>query len=105
MSDHATAERRSLAYHTVIADRLERDPRILPRARERAESWIRARSVAEHYAIGWREILNGSPAEVRAFLVDPSERARAFRQVSPFAGVLSPKERWQLWAAAGVGQG
>jgi hypothetical protein len=101
MLDHATAERRSLIYHTVIADRLERDSRILQQARERAEGWIRDRSVAEHYAVGWREILNRSPAEVRAFLVDPSESARAFRQVSPFAGVLSPKERWQLWAANG----
>jgi hypothetical protein len=101
MSDQATAERRSLGYHTVIADRLEQDPRILQGARERVEGWIRDRSVAEHYALGWREILNRSPAEVHAFLVDPSERARAFRQVSPFAGVLSPKERWLLWAAAG----
>ena len=97
MPDHARVERRSLRYHAVIAERMTRDPAIVARARERVQCWLRGGSVAEHYARGWQQILEQEPSRVAAFLVDHSEHARALRQVSPFAGVLSAKERWQLW--------
>jgi hypothetical protein len=100
MADHAAAERRSLRYHSAIADRLEAEPALLERARRRVEAWLRERTVAEYYAAGWRDVLASPAAEIRAFLVDRSERARAFRQVTPFAGALDPRERWRLWAAA-----
>lgn len=103
MRGHATAERRSLRYHVVIAERLKRDPRIVARALERTQRWLRDGSVAEHYAAGWQQILQQAPDRVAEFLIEDSETARAFRQVSPFAGVLSAKERWQLWASEGVG--
>jgi hypothetical protein len=99
MPDHATAERRSLRYHKAIAERLAVDASIAVRALARVDGWLREGTVAAYYAEGWREVLNRTPAELRAFLADPSERARALRQVSPFAGVLSPQERWKLWAA------
>jgi hypothetical protein len=67
---HRTAERRSLAYHRVIADRLAHDPSLLAAARTRAASW----NVHPRYADAWREILAGSPAEVAAVLVEESER-------------------------------
>lgn len=98
MPDHALAERRSLRYHRAIAERIGADAGLLQRARERVETWLRERTVAEHYAAGWREILSRTEPEIRAFLVEDSERARAFRQVSPFAGALTPRERWRLWA-------
>jgi len=99
MADHATAERRSLRYHTAIAARMLSDSSIVQRAQARVEAWLRSGDVARYYAEGWRDILSRAPDEIRAFLSDPSERACAFRQVSPFAGVLGPRERWQLWAA------
>lgn len=49
------------------------------------------------YARGWSEILAQDVASIARFLVDPGERARELRQSSPFAGYLSPRERWQLW--------
>ena len=99
LPDHRKAEQRSLRYHAAIADRIAIDPTIVVRARRRVESWLSDTSVARHYADGWRTRLAEPIETLRAFLVDPSESARAFRQVSPFAGVLSPKERWALWAA------
>jgi hypothetical protein len=99
MSDHATVERRSLRYHREIARRLDGDPAIVRRARERVNSWLQSGSVAAHYALGWRELLSLPASELRAFLESTSERAVAFRQVSPFAGALTPQERWRLWAA------
>jgi hypothetical protein len=102
MLDHRTAERRSLRYHAVIAERLQRDHSIVARARERAARWLREHSVAEQYAAGWSKVLEKSPDEIAAFLIEDSETARAFRQVSPFAGVLDARERWRLWASEGA---
>jgi hypothetical protein len=83
----------------AIASRIADDPSIVRRARERVERWLKDEGVARHYAYGWQQRLNGSTEALLAFLVDTSETARAFRQVSPFAGVLTPRERWALWAA------
>jgi hypothetical protein len=99
MADHATVERRSLRYHRVIAARIAADPSIVQRALARVDGWLRSGDVATYYAQGWRAILSQRPEEIGTFLCDASEHARAFRQVSPFAGALSPEERWQLWAA------
>lgn len=99
LPDHRKAERRSLRYHAAIAARLTIDPTIVVRAKQRVERWLADGTVARHYAEGWRAQLAAPPESLRAFLIDPSETARAFRQVSPFAGVLSPRERWALWAA------
>jgi len=96
---HSVVERRSLRYHAVIAARLATEDTILARARARVEQWIREGTVAVYYAEGWQQLLEQPPHEISAFLNSDSERARAFRQVSPFAGVLDPRERWRLWAA------
>ena len=98
MIDHATAERRSLSYHTAIAARIPIDPVIVERARQRVLGWLKDHQVAEPYARGWLEVLSAEPERLRSFLLEDSERARAFRQVSPFAGALDPRERWKLWA-------
>lgn len=97
---HSIVEQRSLSYHAAIGERLAQGGAILPRARARVEDWIKHGTVAPYYAEGWQRILELPLSEIIDFLTDDSERARAFRQVSPFAGVLSAKERWRLWAAA-----
>lgn len=76
------------------------DATVLQRAKDRVERWLHDGTVAAFYARGWQELLALPAEELRAFLVERSERATAFRQVSPFAGVLTPQERWRLWALA-----
>jgi hypothetical protein len=100
MDPHHLAEERSLAYHRVIAERLLRDPRILAAARRTVERWLQD-SPPPHYAAAWRAVLAGDAASVAAFITDPGERARELRQSTPFAGVLSPQERWAIWRAVG----
>jgi hypothetical protein len=103
MANHRVVEERSLRYHAAIAARLLLDATILPRIRERVEEWIRTGTVAAYYAEAWRDVLCRPVSEISAWLRDDSETARALRPVSPFAGVLSARERWQLWAAADGG--
>jgi hypothetical protein len=94
---HQLAEARSLALHTRIADRLGSDPTPLERARERVRQWEETGSVAGPYVAAWRAVLAGSPSEIAAFLREPGEHATELRQVSPFAGCVTPRERWQVW--------
>ncbi|MBN1605458.1 MAG: hypothetical protein JW940_02440 [Polyangiaceae bacterium] len=94
---HRLAEERSLALHARIADRLAADATPLERARGRVRRWEQTGSVASPYVVGWRAVLAGSAADVAAFLREPSEHATELRQVSPFAGSITPRERWQIW--------
>jgi hypothetical protein len=94
---HRLAEERSLALHRLIAERVRDEPSLLERARDRVRSWLADGSVARPYAEQWAALLEAPPGAVAQALVDPSEAARALRQVSPFAGAVGPRERWQVW--------
>jgi hypothetical protein len=93
---HRLAERRSLAYHQVIAERIERDPALLARARARVSDWL-AEGRSPHYARAWHEVLSGPADALARLLVADTEHARALRQATPFAGALDPRERWRIW--------
>lgn len=53
--------------------------------------------MARPYAEQWAALLEQPVEGVSAAIVDPGEAARALRQVSPFAGAIDPRERWQVW--------
>ena len=69
---------------------------MLSAARARVRGWLDAEDPPA-YARAWSEILRHDVEAIASFLVDGSERARELRQSSPFAGALSPRERWTLW--------
>lgn len=94
---HELAEARSLALHQAIAEKLRDEPGLLARARERVASWRRSGAVAPVYAEAWAELLAGDLDSLLAVLADPGERARALRQVTPFAGAIDPRRRWRIW--------
>lgn len=83
--------------HREVARRLLEEPEVLATARARVEDWCRTGSVALHYAEAWSEILARPPEEISRLLTDTGERARALRQVTPFAGVVPPRVRWRIW--------
>ena len=97
MHAHRLAEERSLALHRAIADRIMTEPTALERARARVQRWLDTGEVASYWAREWKTVLSRSVGEIRAFLVDESEHARALRQVTPFAGVIDPRTRWRIW--------
>lgn len=87
-------DRRSLALHRAIADRLIEEPRrVLDRAhRNLTLMWDRsphARGLLDE----WREILSRPTDEIVEAMLDPGLRGRDLRQVTPFAGVLNAPER------------
>lgn len=98
---HERADDRSLRLHREVARRLQVDPGLLSKARERVEIWARDSAAHPEYIAAWRSVLAQGLPTVLEVLEDPGERGQALRQVSPFAFVLRPRERWQLlrsWA-------
>jgi hypothetical protein len=97
MDPHRLAEERSVAYHRVIAERLQDRPEILARARRRIQALLSSAAEPPFYARKWAEILTGDLSSIRAFLTERSELADELRQSTPFAGALDPRERWKIW--------
>jgi hypothetical protein len=59
--------------------------------------WVASGAVHRAYVDAWGKELDLPVDELCAFLVDPGERARSLRQVSPFAGAVDPRVRWRIW--------
>ena len=94
---HRTAELRSIAFHRLVAGRLERDPDVLTKAQLRVDEWISSGGpVHPHWAHRWQELLARPVPEIAAALVRDDEEMRDLRQNTPFAGALTPEERWQI---------
>lgn len=97
MKDHRLIDERSLAFSHLIAEKLRADPAIIRHARGNLERWLRDCSERSRPALlEWRELLDGPVDEVLAFLISPEERAVRLRQSSPFAGALTPEERFAI---------
>ena len=94
MSPHRQAELRSLALHAHVAAEL--DPSMVQRARARVEAWSSDGRLHPIYAERWRTWLALPLDELRAALVEDSERAHDLRQTSPFAGEIPARTRWEI---------
>lgn len=97
MRTHEQIDRRSLALARAVVDAIDRDParRGLDRARLTCSRWdADAPSPAVEE---WRRILAQEWEAVRRILLDPGEAGRRLRQTSPFGGVLSPRQRWEIY--------
>jgi hypothetical protein len=94
---HREAELQALAYHRLVAERL--DGRSVARARRQLEQRKKAGRIDERWASEWERILSGSLDDIREVIRADTPRAAELRQTSPFAGVLNEQERRSLTAA------
>ncbi len=95
---HGRIDQRSLALHRAIADKLRADPALIEVARENLDRWSRENSRSQPYWDAWRELLSRPLEDLLGSMVEESERMTALRQATPFAGILSPAERWTIYA-------
>lgn len=91
---HRAAELRSLAYHRLVAERL--DERMVDDARRRLRSWEHEGRIHPRWHAEWERILSLPVSEVAKEIGSDAPRARALRQTSPFAGLLNEQERRRL---------
>jgi len=92
MRTHEWVDRRSLALHDAVATKLEAQPELLQVARANVQRWLRANPAESLHE--WARLLDTLPLPALiALLRSADERATRLRQSSPFAGLLSPRER------------
>lgn len=91
------AEQRSLAMHSLIAERIRSDAGIIDQARARVDQWLRDGSIAHPLATAWREALEGDAERIAERIVATDAASRRLRKTSPFAGVLDARTRWEVW--------
>jgi len=94
---HQRIDQRSLALHRAIADKLRENPALLEIARDNLDRWSAANGRSQPYWDAWREILRLPLEDILSRMVEQSERMDAMRQATPFAGILSPRERWAIY--------
>lgn len=84
----------------LIADKLEANPYLIRIAQENLSRWIGETASAASAHLEWQQILNAkSLKEVLSLLRTPTDEGQRLRQSNPFAGLLTPQERWQILAA------
>ncbi|MDQ6726813.1 MAG: helix-turn-helix domain-containing protein [Actinomycetota bacterium] len=93
-------ERRSLWLHRCIAARIQADPEKAGRtARENLATMRRADGLGrgEPWRMAWEGLLDGPLDELLAVLCATSTYASQLRQTAPFAGLLTPRQRWAVY--------
>lgn len=95
--DLTREERRSLALHRAIAERLLRDPGdTVRRARTTLDRMGAVASSSSQALREWDVLLDRPLPALVEILTDPSPWARELRHVTPFAGILSARERAEV---------
>ena len=94
---HDDIDRRSMALARAVVDRIDRDAerRGLAKARSVCARW--AKSVPQPAVEEWHRLLENEWESIREVLTSDDETGRRLRQNSPFCGILTPIERWQLY--------
>jgi transcriptional regulator with XRE-family HTH domain len=91
-------DRRSLALHTAIAEKLRSDPdAVRQRARRTLRLMRRTHPNASEIFDRWTVLLDLPDEYLAEVLVDPRPLARDLRHATPFAGVLSAEERRRVY--------
>ena len=97
--NHLETDQVSLELGRRIADRMRRQPEVLDFARANLVRWSKqnasAPSLLRCYA-EWQKILSRPVEEICSLLCSESDDAQRLRQNSPFAGVLTPTEVWEV---------
>ena len=95
-------QERSLFLHAAIAKEVRvRRTEVIEIAQRNIS---RMRSVNPHawrLLDDWERILHGTTSQIVACMLDPGEHGRDLRQVSPFAGVLTPAQRVAVYSSFG----
>lgn len=90
---------RSLAINRKVVEKLLGNPdEVVALARKNLEL-MRSQNdgSAEPWFEKWDHLLNGPLEVIVAVLESPTHAAASLRQVSPFAGVVSTSERWEIY--------
>jgi hypothetical protein len=92
---------RDLALHCLAAKKIAVDRTLLAKVRNRLEYWHRDYKEGPPPTVlcEWAEVLSRPWSAIALFITDPDREAARLRHFSPFAIVLSPRERKRVYSA------
>lgn len=97
MKSHHEIDRRSLAMHRAVVSKIQQDPALFIKAQATLQRWRQTVCASSQpYLLAWEQLMNQGMDACLAVAIEESPRADAMRQASPFAGLLSNQERFQL---------
>lgn len=94
---HRISELHALAYHRLVARRL--DERLVDDARKRLHRWRESGRIHPRWAAQWESVLTLPLPRIAKKIGADTEQARELRQTSPFAGALTEQERRRVLRA------
>ncbi|EKD50707.1 MAG: putative transcriptional regulatory protein [uncultured bacterium] len=90
-------DKRSLAFHQAIAEKIRQNPSAcINKAKQNLQVLQTKHKEANLLWNQWKKWLNMPVESLVQKILDPGISARDLRQVSPFSGLLTPKERLQI---------
>ena len=95
---HNREDYRSWAFHRAIAQKVRDNPALLAVAYENLDQWetfpgsVHSRPLFAK----WRSLLGGPLETLLDRMVEDSDTMQQLRSASPFAGILSDRERWEI---------
>lgn len=98
MRTHQELDKRSLALHCLIADKIRHEPHLFDKPKQTLARWndiVCASSLP--YVQEWQRLVDLGMKDCLAVATEDSQRAIALRQTSPFCGVLTHKERFAFF--------
>ena len=95
---HQVIDLRNIEFGRIIAEKLREQPEMLNFAKGNIKRWIAQSNGPPPSAhLEWKDILEKMDIlEIIELLTQDSENANRLRQSNPFAGVLTPQERWNV---------
>ena len=97
MPTHQDIDARSLAMHRLAAEKIRRDPALLHQVQQTLARWrVTVCASSQPYLQEWDDLARQGLDALLAAAVEDSPQGAARRQASPFAGVLSNQERFDL---------
>lgn len=98
---HDLIDRRSLALNRMVAEKIRRQPELMDVVRHNLQSTLNDSGLSDSCKdalMEWSELFHHSRADVILdTLVEESEKGQRLRQSTPFWGVLTQRERQQIF--------
>ena len=93
---HPWLDARSLDLARIVVARIHADPELMQVTHGNLARWRRRRGGLSRAHREWMEILSRPWAEIRKILLDESDEGQRLRSSSPFAGIVTEDERWEV---------
>lgn len=95
MRTHQEIDQRTLAMHRLVVEKIRQDPHLFDKAQATLARWRHMVSAnSQPYLHEWESLMNQGMEVCLAAAVEESEHATARRQSSPFAGLLTHRDRF-----------